>query len=505
MPVATKASILAVLAFLGGVGIVYAPVPTFTAVAITFALALRWYIRDQGWFKPKVSRGAEQMDKPRSTSATKLVSWYLLVWWLALIAPLATYAPRVTTTVDVAMASAQGSLRRQLLVATFALVGSLFLPAAIKRFDPTFRWVVTLWALYVCWAFVSLSWSVFPPLTIRNAGAFALVSVGCFGFGGGFYGSRPNGRDLFLRHIFIAGVLSALVVLIPLPLHFQQYDLLDPTQRIEIGENLSMTALVVRPVMCALLALVATWMLEVRRWQKRDWFWLALLVLPLLALKARGPIMWGVLALVIFYLLYRTRLGDRVLQAGLMLVIGIGVYVYYTAGVFGWLIPYLTRGSVETTMTLTGRVPLWQILISDIQQHPWLGAGFAAYWSPERVYQVEQIVGWSAPSAHNGFVEELLNTGIVGLTILLAFFFCAMLVAVRAVRQGDPLGWLAILFLLYYVLLNLTNSLIQEYLEVPLIILLAILSLLSSKPVPYSPTLRRDAPSAARGSVGSMR
>ena len=157
-------------------------------------------------------------------------------------------------------------------------------------------------------------WSVDPPLTVRNVVAFVLVSVGCFGLGVGFYGGLPNGRDLFLRHVFWASVLSALVILLPLPFRFQQYDLLDPSQRLEIGGNFS--AYVTRPVMVALLTLVATSILGVRRWQGRDWFWVAVLVLPLLALKSRGPILWGMMALVIFYLFYKTSIRDRVLQAG---------------------------------------------------------------------------------------------------------------------------------------------------------------------------------------------
>jgi O-antigen ligase len=154
-------------------------------------------------------------------------------------------------------------------------------------------------------------------------------------------------------------------------------------------------------------------------------------------------------------------------------------------------------------MDLTGRVPLWPILLPEIEQRPWLGAGFAAFWNPENVYQFEQLAGWPVTSAHNGFLEEVLNTGMVGLAILLTFCFYTMVVAVSRARRGDPLGWLAFLFLLYYLLHNLSISLMQEYFEVPFVIVLATLALMSSKPMTYSPTLRREAPGAARGRVGS--
>src|SRR5215210_4796621 len=340
--VAARASALAALALVGGVGTVYAPVPTFTAVAVLFALGLWAFAGSRQLSSPKPKISPEERIKPRSTLVTRLVSGYLLVFWIALIAPLLAYSPRGPSSLGVS----QGSLSNQVLISAFGLVGALFLPAAIRRFDGAFQWLAALWILYLGWAAASLIWSIYPPLTVRNVIAFVLVSVGCFGLGVGFYGGLPNGRDLFLRHVFWASVLSALVILLPLPFRFQQYDLLDPSQRLDIGGNFS--AYVTRPVMVSLLALVATYILGVRQWLKRDWFWVAVLVLPLLALKSRGPIVWGLLALGIYYL-------ENVLET-----------------IFGPLVPYLTRGNVQATENLTGRVPLWQALIEQIWQHPWL-------------------------------------------------------------------------------------------------------------------------------------
>jgi O-antigen ligase len=506
VPVAAKAFLLlALLAALGGAGAVYAPVPTFILVAAVFAGGLWWFVKDMGGSRVGVAKHAEQRSKGESTLVTRLVSGFLLVWWAALIAPIATYAPRGSTSADVAAAAAQGSLRNQLLVISFGVVGALFVPAAMKRFDSTFQWVAALWVLYLGWALASLSWSIYLPLTIRNVGALILVSVGAFGLGGGFYGSLPNGRDLFLRHVFAAGILSALVVVIPLPLHWDEYALLDPSQRLSIGDNVSITSFVVRPVVCALLVLLTTWILQLRRWQRIDWFWVVLLLIPLMAVKARGPVLWGMLALVVCYLAYRSRLRDRVLQVGLLVALGTGAFVFYSEGVASWLWPYLTRGSVETTMNLTGRVPLWQVLLPEVAQHPWLGVGFAAYWSPSNVYQIEQLVGFPAVSAHNGFLEELLNTGIVGLAILLSFYLYGMVVGLRQARLGDPLGWLALLFVLYYLLLNVTSALMQQYLEIPSIIILAIFALMASKPKHGSSTLARGATGATPERVSSPR
>jgi O-antigen ligase len=472
--------VFAALALLGGVGTVYAPVPTFTVVAVLFAVGLWAFAggRQPSLARPKVNGGATV--KPRGTLVTRLVSGYLLVFWVGLIAPLAAYSPREASTAG----ASEGSPLNQLLISTFGLVGALFLPAAIRRFDKTYQWLMALWILYLGWAASSLIWSVDPPLTFRNVVAFVLVSVGCFGMGVGFYGGLPNGRDLFLRHVFWASVLSALVILLPLPFRFQQYDLLDPSQRLEIGGNFS--AYVTRPVMVALLILVATCILGVRRWQGRDWFWVAVLVVPLLALKSRGPVLWGMIALVIFYLLYKTTIRDRMLQAGTLFVIGVGTYIYYSENVLetilGPFVPYLTRGNVEATENLTGRVPLWQAVIEQIGQHPWEGSGFAAFWSPNNLAQLGSSEVSGTPSAHNGFLEELLNTGVVGLIILLAFWLGTLTVARSRARRGDPLGWLVFLFMVFYLLLNLTNALTQEYFQPPFVVILLALGIMASGP-----------------------
>jgi exopolysaccharide production protein ExoQ len=493
--VAAKISLFAALAAFGGVGIVYAPVLAYTAAAATFAMGL-WSVthtRRSSAMVAGAASDAEVRSKPRSALSTKLVSGFLLLWWLAVIAPIVAYSPRESV-LRASEAAVGGSMRTQLLLVSFSLVGMLYLPEAIKRFDPAFRWVAVLWTLHLGWISASLLWSIYPPITLRNAVAFGLLSVGCFGWGAGFYGSRPNGRDLLLRHIFVAGVLSALAVLLPLPLRWGEYDLLDPTQRLSIGGGFP--AYVIRPVLCALMVLIATAALQLRRWRRRDWFWVLVLVLPLLVLKSRGPVLFTLLALGIFFVFSRTRIQDRVWQIGLALVIGIGTYVYSSAGLFDVLVPYLTRGDVENTMALTGRVPLWEVMTSEIGQRPWLGSGFAAFWSPENYAWVEQVVGFHAVSAHNGYLDMLLSTGAIGLAILLTFCVYTMALGIRRARRGDPLGWIVFLLLTFYVLQNLTVSTFTEFFEITLILSLVVLGLMASRPLTAPPTSRKAVRSA---------
>jgi O-antigen ligase len=171
-----------------------------------------------------------------------------------------------------------------------------------------------------------------------------------------------------------------------------------------------------------------------------------------------------------------------------LFMIGVGTYIYYSENVletiFGPLVPYLTRGNVQATENLTGRVPLWQALVEQVWQHPWLGAGFAAFWSPTHISELASTAVSGRASAHNGYLEELLNTGVVGLIILLAFCLGTLTLALTRGRRGDPLGWLVFLFMVFYLLLNLTNALTQEYFQPPFVLILVALGLMASGPAP---------------------
>jgi O-antigen ligase len=83
--------------------------------------------------------------------------------------------------------------------------------------------------------------------------------------------------------------------------------------------------------------------------------------------------------------------------------------------------------------TLTGRKIIWQAVGNLIAEHPWIGHGWGATWDvgvPARAY-VERFVKFAVPSAHNGYLDILLQLGIVGLVL-----FCAILFVVLARGLG---------------------------------------------------------------------
>ena len=110
---------------------------------------------------------------------------------------------------------------------------------------------------------------------------------------------------------------------------------------------------------------------------------------------------------------------------------------------------------------LTGRVELWLILPSYIADRPWLGYGFGAFWvaDSENVALIWDAVGWAPPEAHNGWLDLLLELGVVGLAVLSLQIFLIVINGIRAVVEGrEPDSQYLLMTTLIILVFNISES-----------------------------------------------
>jgi O-antigen ligase len=93
--------------------------------------------------------------------------------------------------------------------------------------------------------------------------------------------------------------------------------------------------------------------------------------------------------------------------------------------------------------TLTGRIPLWNFLISNyLDARPLLGYGFQGFWSPEHILRVSASQDWLIMHAHSGYLNLVLELGYVGLVL----FSVVLLLTVRRsyvyFRMTRDVSWL---------------------------------------------------------------
>ena len=67
--------------------------------------------------------------------------------------------------------------------------------------------------------------------------------------------------------------------------------------------------------------------------------------------------------------------------------------------------------------SLTGRVDVWQACLAAAADHWLFGFGYSGFWTPERILQISAEVQWGMNQAHSTYIDVLLSTGAVGLTL----------------------------------------------------------------------------------------
>ena len=116
--------------------------------------------------------------------------------------------------------------------------------------------------------------------------------------------------------------------------------------------------------------------------------------------------------------------------------------------------------SVARTLSEDPRLPLWDRTTQLVRERPWTGFGFGRGIVAE---QLKEALGnpmlWHA---HNLFVGQILQTGIIGLALFLALLAALCARFVRYLRHGDDalaiIGVLGLSLVAGFVVKNMTDD-----------------------------------------------
>ena len=116
--------------------------------------------------------------------------------------------------------------------------------------------------------------------------------------------------------------------------------------------------------------------------------------------------------------------------------------------------------------TLTGRTQLWQYVLYRWEESPYLGQGYGALWQVgpevEAYLRRAHVEGWVMNEAHNGYLDVLAQTGIVGIFLLGFFVFSGLLILLftRQKKLDEPnvWKWFAIYLTVGMLLYNITET-----------------------------------------------
>jgi O-antigen ligase len=125
----------------------------------------------------------------------------------------------------------------------------------------------------------------------------------------------------------------------------------------------------------------------------------------------------------------------------------------------GFLVVFLKASGLWTLLITTfahmvgrdpsfhGRTAIWEMLLKE-DVNPLLGVGYYSFWTPERARRLSAKYFYTLNEAHNGYLETYLNSGVIGLLLLVLVILFAARWIKKDVLSGASYGAVRLGFLL---------------------------------------------------------
>jgi exopolysaccharide production protein ExoQ len=117
----------------------------------------------------------------------------------------------------------------------------------------------------------------------------------------------------------------------------------------------------------------------------------------------------------------------------------------------------LALGFLGRDPSLTSRTFIWQTL-ERFDVNPFVGVGFMSFWTGARLQEVWRQVGSTINQAHNGYLEQYLNLGYIGVAFIAVIILSGLLKVRRHLSVDPAAGMLRLCFIVTAVLFNFTEA-----------------------------------------------
>lgn len=326
----------------------------------------------------------------------------------------------------------------------------------------TCRWKQTLYGLtqgtsvlgFIVLATTSIIWSSAPNSTAIDT--VTLIGSSLFGL---YLGTRYNLRQLLLILGWVYGVSILLSFLFSIFL--PKYGLMTASDgSFWRGIYLHKNGLGGRMADSATVFLILIFGNRRYRWLPQIGIILAI-VLILLSGSTSSLINVFLVTSTFFIIQSMVRLNYRLNYR--LVVLTLIVFTLATLILVVWVVSNAESfiGLSGKDLTFSGRTVLWAAAWEMIQKKMWFGYGYGGFWhgmNGESSY-IWLSTGWKMTHPHNGFISIWLDLGLVGLVLFLIAFIQNIYRSLLLIRlDGSPLALYPILWLLFLLMLNLTET-----------------------------------------------
>jgi O-antigen ligase len=347
--------------------------------------------------------------------------------------------------------------------------------------------IVLILSLLCAWVLLSIAWSNDPALSFRRGVAF----VGTVLTGWTIAAYLPKDQSLLIlgRGAMLLIAVSALLAVVS-P-HYAYHQAGEGGAAEHIGRMRGSFAHKNDFARMLALAVLLTVTLRPPLFGSR---WPAIAAtavgLVLLSLAGSAKVMVALPAAVVGAVVMQlcTSASQRV---GLLVFVGVPALFLQWSGLFEeWSAQVFAALGRDTSMS--GRDVIWAVAERSIAHHWLVGQGYAAGWAAQAQAELRALEGVTIGHAHNGYLQAILDLGIVGLALALVPLAYILYDAIFHGPRGDKtLHVVATSFALFFIITNITGSYLTNYNDIFTVLLIYLAVLISRKRREYRLFLKR--------------
>ncbi len=114
----------------------------------------------------------------------------------------------------------------------------------------------------------------------------------------------------------------------------------------------------------------------------------------------------------------------------------------------------MAMGRTEDVTTLTGRLPLWEELLTWVDKSPVLGYGYLAFWDSKRVEYLSETFSWEIPHGHNMYIDISLDVGLVGASLFICMLAGALISGSRLYMRTNKIEYAIVVGIFVCAIIN---------------------------------------------------
>jgi O-antigen ligase len=342
-------------------------------------------------------------------------------------------------------------------------IGGLLLWVRKRDVMPVLAVSKVFW-IFMAWAVASVIWSIDPELTVRRLVLFfAPVMVALYA------AARfdPTTTIKLAGWAYFWTIIASAIVAILLPRVGVMHDSAAALKWADLAEGARLegdwSGILGHKNVLGFATLANTQIFAWRWYVEKEKRWLhgAILLIGVFVAYKTHSATTGLLIMVTLGTYFLFHITRHALRLRALIFYAVVVFAAIAVGL-AISLPQQFTALVGKDATLTGRVPIWIVLLRDvIPSNPIFGDGFNTYFIIENpgYRRLVEIVGWPAPHAHNGYLNLAVELGIPG-AVLGTFILLKLLVGALLRVNDENAPWVlhVLVFALAFVILNLVES-----------------------------------------------